>query len=251
MCNLCETLIKTESAWSSHLHSTQHTLRLSRAQDAAAARTAKGNSKKRKASTIDSPSPEERKKAKPTNFAPGVDIDEEGEPRSEPPPAQTESVFTNNKDTDEVNVAELEALDKELAELEASMPLSNAGYAQPTISAPAMTAEDIAVQAREKQSAQRGKRDAELEAEKEDAARLVEDEFEEMEGLEERAKKLRERREALRKLSTLESKDNPSAENAKVDGEAVHEAVPEDAQEDEDEDDDDDEDLDDWNFGTG
>ena len=40
-----------------------------------------------------------------------------------------------------------------------------------------------------------------MEAEKEEAARALEDEFEEMEGLDERLKKLREQREALRNQS--------------------------------------------------
>ncbi|KAF7191245.1 hypothetical protein HII31_07268 [Pseudocercospora fuligena] len=181
----------TENAWNSHLHTTQHTLRLSRAQDAAAAREANGASKKRKASTIDSPSPEDRKKQKPTSFKPGFDHDEQ-DPKQEVLPAeeqpkQQESEQTGGKEEDEADAAELDALDKELAELEASTRQDGASYAQATISAPAMTAEEIAAQAREEQSAQRGKRDAELEAEKEDAARLMEDEFEEMEGLEEPA----------------------------------------------------------------
>lgn len=66
------------------------------------------------------------------------------------------------------------------------------------VEAAPMTAAEVAAQARKEQSAQRGKREEELEAEKEDAARLLEDEFEEMEGLEERVRKLREKREALR-----------------------------------------------------
>ena len=61
-----------------------------------------------------------------------------------------------------------------------------------------MTAAEIAAQAREEQSAQRGEREQELEAQKEDAERQLADEFDEMEDLEARLRKLREKREALR-----------------------------------------------------
>ncbi|KAF2804687.1 uncharacterized protein BDZ99DRAFT_467372 [Mytilinidion resinicola] len=72
-----------------------------------------------------------------------------------------------------------------------------------TIQAAPVSAAELAAQAREDMSAQRGRRDAEIEAEKEDAARQLEDEFEELEGWEERARKLREKREALRKARDL------------------------------------------------
>ncbi|KAF2494510.1 hypothetical protein BU16DRAFT_527583 [Lophium mytilinum] len=72
-----------------------------------------------------------------------------------------------------------------------------------TIQAAPMSAAELAAQAREDMSAQRGRRDAEIEAEKEDAARQLEDEFDEMESWEERARKLREKREALRKARDL------------------------------------------------
>jgi beta-lactamase class A len=75
--------------------------------------------------------------------------------------------------------------------------------ASATIVAAPMSAAELAAQAREDMSAQRGRRDAEIEAEKEDAARQLEDEFEELESWEERARKLREKREALRKTRDL------------------------------------------------
>lgn len=64
-----------------------------------------------------------------------------------------------------------------------------------------MTAAELAAQAREEQNAQRARRDEDMDAEKEEAARALEDEFEEMEGLDERVKKLREQREVLRSQS--------------------------------------------------
>ncbi|KAK5113270.1 hypothetical protein LTR62_003607 [Meristemomyces frigidus] len=101
---------------------------------------------------------------------------------------------------------DLEAFDRELAELEAAHQAetkNNISNIQPngysaTISAAPLTAEQIAAQAREEQSSQRGKRDQEIEAEKEDAESALREEMEEMAGLEERVRRLRERREAVR-----------------------------------------------------
>jgi beta-phosphoglucomutase-like phosphatase (HAD superfamily) len=107
-------------------------------------------------------------------------------------------------------------------------------YAGVVAEAAPMTAAEIAAQAREEQSAQRGKREEELEAEKDDAARLLEDEFEEMEGLEERVRKLREKREALRTA-------HAQTYTAEV-------AVPEPPPAEEDESESEDEDWDDWRF---
>ncbi|KAE8831410.1 hypothetical protein HRS9122_09000 [Pyrenophora teres f. teres] len=98
--------------------------------------------------------------------------------------------------------AELDAFMEEMnAEKTAPPPPAKPTYSGAVIEAAPMTAAEIAAQAREEHSAQRAKRDEEMEGEKEDAARALEDEFEEMEGLEERVKKLREKREALRSTS--------------------------------------------------
>lgn len=74
-----------------------------------------------------------------------------------------------------------------------------------------------------------------MEAEKEEAARALEDEFEEMEGLDERVKKLREQREALRTQSAQlpVSTDAETVQPQVNDGESESE---------------DDEDWDDWRF---
>lgn len=93
--------------------------------------------------------------------------------------------------------AELDAFMAEMnqpAEPQRSAP----SYAGAVIEAAPMTAAELAAQARDEQNAQRAKRDEEMEGEKEDAARALEDEFDEMEGLEERVRRLREQREALR-----------------------------------------------------
>jgi zinc finger protein 830 len=114
------------------------------------------------------------------------------------------------------------------------------------ISAPAMSAAELAAKSREEEIAQRKeKQEAELEGDKEDAARKLEDEFEEMEALEERIRKLKEKREALRlkdasgnnAVSSLPSKvPIPKSDTTGVGGDL----------EDDDEDEDEDEDDDDW-----
>ncbi|SMY23561.1 unnamed protein product [Zymoseptoria tritici ST99CH_1A5] len=223
LCNLCEQLIKSEATWSGHLHSTGHTLWQSRAQDAAVTKATNGGNKKRKAQ--DSPGLDERKKAKSVTFSAGVEEEEEeGEDSIAGPlqaPAESISGLPSNGRIEQANTeeqedpAEMAAFERELAEMEASMAAEKAAKeAEHTISAPPMTAEEVAAQAREEQSTQRGKRDAELEAEKEDAVRMLEDEFDEMEGLEARARTLRERREALRRGRDAATEPTPDASDS-------------------------------------
>jgi hypothetical protein len=104
------------------------------------------------------------------------------------------------------------------------------------IEAAPMTAAELAAQAREEQSAQRGRREEELEADKDEAARQMEDEFDEMEGLEERARKLREQREVLR-IARAPSKTQVAV--------PITQPV---ANEEDESDSDDDEDWDGWRF---
>ncbi len=68
-----------------------------------------------------------------------------------------------------------------------------------TIEAAPVSTAELAALGREQQTERPGQRDAEIEAEKEDAARSLEEEFEKMESLEERVRRLREKREALRR----------------------------------------------------
>ncbi|KAK5125057.1 hypothetical protein LTR85_001248 [Meristemomyces frigidus] len=261
LCNLCEVLVKSDTAWQGHLHSTGHTLRLSRAQDAGVTRGTDVAGKKRKASSLESPSTEERKRAKPTEAASEGDVEGArsvvAEGRNDTPAAAIPDSATVEEvpgptngtgvdlppATDVVDDAELAAFERELAEMEASAQTATALTAGATISAAPMTAEELAAQAREEQSSQRGQRDAELEAEREDATRLLEDEFEEMEGLEERVRKLRERREALRRGS-MEGGNRTDAAAVLGAAPAVngHGAIQEE------DDEDDDEDSEEWGF---
>ncbi len=119
--------------------------------------------------------------------------------------------------------------------------------ADAVISAPAMTAEEIVAKATEEdQEKRRALADIELEDEKEDATRALEAEFEEMEELEARVRKLKERREALRQQGAGSA---PAAAAGPADAKArsvpVGKENEEEGKEEEDEDEDD-EDEDDW-----
>ncbi|KAI7090247.1 hypothetical protein KC356_g1702 [Hortaea werneckii] len=272
LCNLCEMMIKSEAAWQGHLHSSGHTLRLDRAREAAAARNVEATGKKRKAESLDSPSPDDKKRARSAGEeAPNADRRSTEEsnngngdfaaPTTAPvnvsPPAEVPANGGAPPAPDEaVDEAELAAFERELAAMEQPSDAAATIQAGATISAAPLTAEELAAQAREEQSAQRGRRDAELEDEREDAALALQEEFEEMDSLEQRLRKLREKREALRKGSM------ESGKRAEVDG--AFNGGPKggggrlgtvaegggDSKDDETDDDDDEEDLDDWNFGA-
>ena len=73
-----------------------------------------------------------------------------------------------------------------------------------------MSAAEIAAQSREQASLhKKSLREDELEGEKEDAARQMEEEFEEMAGYDERVKRLREKRERLRLTSAKSERVEP------------------------------------------
>ncbi|KAK3681939.1 hypothetical protein LTR37_020735 [Vermiconidia calcicola] len=260
LCNLCETTVKGEGQWQAHLHSTGHTLRSQRAQEAKAAReTSNGGvgSKKRKAESLDSPAAAgEGKRVRSTDLA--VDDQGDGEDEAATPSkvngkdvadVQEEAATTNTappaapppttKDDEE-----FAAFEREIAALE-QQPTPSVFNSTATISAAPLTAEQLAAQAREEASAQRGKRDVELEEEREDAARAMEDEFEEMEGLEERVRRLRERREALRKASEGEAE----RVGADTGGEAEGIGEASDLGEGESIEDEDEDEEDEWRFG--
>ena len=276
LCNLCEVPVKSEAQWQGHLHSSQHVLRSQRAQEVNdSGRTSaitNGAGKKRKADTL-SPEPPAndgsrkikepgRKKAKgsvrfkdlddneddiagPQNGEEIHEEDQTSKARLKEP--MQEGKASTNEQAQAVDDAEFLAFERDLAALEQSANQRTALEAAATISAAPMTAEQLASQSGDESSTQRGRRDAELEADREDAARLLEEEFEQMEGLEERVRKLREKREALRAAG--------NADNAVV-GAGLKSALAGDQTANDElqavdrDDDDDDEDYDDaWGFG--
>nr|POF04472.1 hypothetical protein CFP56_55953 [Quercus suber] len=239
LCNLCELPVKNENAWKTHLHSTGHTLRLNRAHDVEALRKTGGEhvgAKKRKADSLDSPAREDRKKVRSAN-----------EEEVAVKPVQVPDILerASSKAIEPALAASVGGLDQEYAAFEREMAVLDSTSSIPsaldaaaTISAAPMSVADIAAQAREQQSAQRGKRDVEIEGETEDAARLMADELDEMDSLEERVKRLRERRDALRRSEGINNLDGKPQNAMDAEKETLRQADPDDNKEDNDNNDD-------------
>ncbi|CAM1505753.1 Fc.00g113900.m01.CDS01 [Cosmosporella sp. VM-42] len=138
--------------------------------------------------------------------------------------------------------------ESEWAAFEADIAAASAAYDQDAIiSAPAMTADEAAAAVKAEEEAAEKRRaqvDVDLEDEKEEATRALEEEFEEMEELEARVRRLKEKREALRKRGESFSQEIVPAKPQEL-GKENSKAPIEEEDEDEDEEDDDDED-DDW-----
>jgi len=107
--------------------------------------------------------------------------------------------------------------------------------AEATISAAPVTTEELAAQQERDRTSAAKSREAELEGEREDAARFMEEEFDEMDQLEERVRRLKRMREELRQKGAKDqARDIPMAEEQRA---------PESESEDEEDDD-----WDDWRF---
>lgn len=112
--------------------------------------------------------------------------------------------------------------------------------AEATISAAPITNEELAAQQAREKAAATQSRDAELENEREDAARFMEEEFDEMDQLEERVRKLKQKREELRKKRAEDQARDEAMGSASAEQDS--------AESENDDDNDDDEDWDDWRF---
>lgn len=110
---------------------------------------------------------------------------------------------TSSKSVDEAEWALFEAeIAVDDAEPTPSNRLPQSSDTAAIISAPALTADQLAAKSQEEENERRKLRfDAELADEREDATRALEDEFDEMEELEARVRRLKEKREELRKGS--------------------------------------------------
>ncbi|KAI5459377.1 hypothetical protein BGZ63DRAFT_360865 [Mariannaea sp. PMI_226] len=140
-----------------------------------------------------------------------------------------------NAPTTQVDEAEWAAFEADIAE-------TSAPYDEDaTISAPAMTTEEVAAAevAREQEAEKRrAQADVDLEDEKEEATRALEEEFEEMEELEARVRRLKEKREALRKRGESFSQEALPAKPTSIEKENLTVPIEEADEEDEEEDDD-------------
>jgi hypothetical protein len=203
------------------------------------------NKKKRKASEDEDTI---RKRTKAANGLPegffdgGEDPEPEAEPPANPTPPTNEIQIPSRPATPLKPVADIpkrpDVDEDEWAAFEADIaaaevPTTN--YDDGVISAPAMSAAELAAKEKEEDNKRKRERhEAELEGDKEDAARKLEDEFEEMESLEQRVKRLREKREALRKKESVVELAPTTIPETNIDVE-------------DDDDDDDEDDDDDWN----
>jgi hypothetical protein len=138
-----------------------------------------------------------------------------------------------------VDEDEWAAFEAEIAAAEAQPKPLTMGNVEGVISAPAMTAAELKQRDAEQETNHRRERlEAEAEGDKEDAARKLEEEFEEMESLEARVRRLREKREALRNEIKVSLEKTPGAIST-----TANVSV---ADEEDDDDEDDDDDDDEW-----
>lgn len=245
LCTLCDIAVKSDTAWNAHTRTPDHAKRALRAAEA----NAQSNSRKRKAGDDDEDTRKRRRSASADEVDDSVIQDgpaiEIGEESDDVEPAQPQIIPAPSQRPEQADQDD----DPEWLELQRMIKESDTDpttEGRATISAAPMTAEEVAAQAREELSSQRGRREAELEEEKEDANRALEEEFDEMGVLEERVKRLREKREALRKPGEEES---GLAVNGILEVEPGGRGKEErDGADEEDEDEEYDE-LDEWNFG--
>ena len=247
ICQICHTQTKTEALWNKHLESAQHTTNLQRTREAAALVEAnRGNgSKKRKADDDSSDADETRKRTRAQDPSHPIAREEQGaipavttrgevnstkdrkrkrsteteESRTQPPidpnprpngaPSRSPVQPSNP-----INEDEWSAFQREVA---SPPPEPSAFTAEADISAAPMTAAELAAQAREQASRQAKERiEAEMEGEKEDAARQMEEEFDQMAELEDRVRRLREKRELLRVQRSEGKMEGAGADEEKV-----------------------------------
>ncbi|MDI1489683.1 MAG: hypothetical protein OHK93_000881 [Ramalina farinacea] len=276
-CTVCHIPVKSDvDVWDKHLKSTQHAMRAerlrlnqrtapSKPEPVPGLRDTSNGTKKRKASDRDEDE-DSRKRTRPVSNPSrhSQATSKTPEPLKAPdatpsvtsattaPPKSTESHPPQSPQAQNpaqtIDEAEWAAFERDVATPSPPPPSAHAPSvitAQAAISAGPVSAADLAKQEEEGQEVTRKeRREAELEAEKEDATRLLEEEFDEMEGLEERVRRLREKREELR-VRREKEREGDEDDVPKRDGGSSAGVQTADAEDDES----DDEDFDDWRFG--
>lgn len=216
-CRVCRLALKSEAFWDAHLHSKEHAQQSRLEQEGARLKDGATNSKKRKAGNEDR---HERKKSR--GALPDV-VEEEVLPEAPDSvangiPDHRPEAATNQDDIAEtvsnavsaaaaqpagvIDEDEWAAFEREVAtpppEAAAAAPSKAAVRAGTVIEAAPISAAELAEQEKSAEDAQKGRREVEIEEEKEEATRQLEDEFEDMTELEQRVQRLKEKREALR-----------------------------------------------------
>ncbi|EKD13970.1 Coiled-coil domain-containing protein 16 [Drepanopeziza brunnea f. sp. 'multigermtubi' MB_m1] len=245
LCTVCHLQLKSETLWDGHLRSAGHMMRAQKAQESEAS-APEVPSKKRKASDEDGASMVS-KRSKPANGLPEGFFDtgsQQVEVAQLPMelhipsrPATPSKTLAPELKKPEVLVDEDEwaSFQADIATAEAQVQIAN----DAVISAPAMSAAEVAKKTVEEEYMQRKeKMEAEIEGDKEDAARKMEEELDEMESLEARVKRLREKREGLRRKESVMGLNKPVP--ALVETSTLHDDEDDEEDEDEDEDEDDD-----------
>lgn len=216
-CSVCRIPIKSETFWDSHMRSASHVSAAKKAVRLAASSSTELVSRKRKASEEEEED-QIRKRTKAEDESPPAtkhDALHQNAPQESLQDVIEDAVKPTVTDITrveqaEVNEDEWTAFERDIDELNMPPPTSKQNLsvfqAVPTISAQALSATEIAAQAREEQSVQKGRREEEIEEEQEEASRQMEDEFEHMAQLDEKMRALRERRESLRMLSKVNQK---------------------------------------------
>ena len=264
LCNVCQLNVKSETLWEGHLRSANHK------KNAKAAQEASSRTLKRKLDHVEeaeddgaeagaeAPRDLKKPKSRAVSFAEGVEVingKPEDEAVPEVPPLPREDVVRDvaGAVSEPVPEADLpsdapapsapEAMidEDEWAAFEREVvPLAQADYSAATITAEPVTAEELA---RQKEEDRRKAQENEAEAEREEEEERVQEEVEIMEDLEERVKRLKEKREALRIARPAGDDTGQSLTTEPV--EEVADAVAEVGNDDE-EGSDDDDDVDDW-----
>jgi len=258
-CLVCNLTIKSETLWEGHLRSPNHKKNLLKTQNGGLEDVNGTVSKKRKISDERDDlrkkkrstgveqedirkdgvqGPEEEQKP-PTDNRPN-DVAGPAIPDDEPsssPAAPALPVESSVPAQPQVDEDEWAAFEREVAPLaHQNPPAQSTDYSSATIFAAPVSAAELAAQTN---AERQQRRDAEVEDEKaEEETRLVE-EFEVMEGLEERVKRLKEKREALR-MGAGPMEDGPGEQDAEG------KQKPPDRDDDDDEDDSDE--VDEWGF---
>lgn len=219
-CSACLLQLKSDSLWAGHLRSPGHIMRVQKLEEEKATEEPSPElsntgttAKKRKASDDEDEDELARKRSRPINGTP-AGFSNASQPPSEARPVlpspTTEIQMPSRPATPSKTIPDVpkrpEVNEDEWAAFEADI----AAAATPQvggdaiISAPAMTAAEIAQKSAEESNAiKRERQQAELEGEKEDAARKLEEQLEEMESLEQRVQRLRQKREELRKKESI------------------------------------------------
>lgn len=265
MCSVCRAPIKSANLWENHLRSEGHTtvVKKTRQSRAVPSHPAPALSKKRKAEPDEEP---ENKRVRS-----GIDGDGPSEGQRTRPELDEYSVepqrraATNNEEMNTndshllngspsdaaaatVDPDEWRAFERDMESMAhpdtGQTNALSALQAAPTISVAPLTAQELAAQAREEQSIQKGARDAELADEREDASRQMEEELGHMEQLDVKMRDWRAKREALRVFprkddgpagaQTVETVKDPPASRNNEDQEDQHDTDDDDEDDDED-----------------